>query len=49
MKSRSFVDVEDGIDGVERFDLDDGEEGEAHCGRLSKRQDELWLAIASSG
>jgi len=32
MKSRSNVDVEDGVDGVERFDLEDGGEGEARCG-----------------
>ena len=32
MKSRSYADIEDGVDGVERFDLDDGGEGEAHCG-----------------
>ena len=32
MKSRSYVDVEDGVGGVERFDLDDGRESEARCG-----------------
>ena len=29
MKSKSFVDVEVGIDGVQKFNLDDGGEGEA--------------------
>jgi hypothetical protein len=32
MKRRSYVDVEDGIDRVERFNLEDGGEGEARCG-----------------
>ena len=31
-KSRSYVDIEDGIDRVERFDLDDGRKGEARYG-----------------
>jgi hypothetical protein len=26
-----FVDIEDGIDGVERLDLDDGRGGKARC------------------
>jgi len=30
--NRSYVDVEDGVDGVERFNLEDGGEGEARCG-----------------
>ena len=29
MKSKSFVDVEVGVDRVQKFDLDDGGEGEA--------------------
>lgn len=49
MKSGSFVDIEDGIDEVERFDLDDSGEGEARYGRSMEHRDELRLAIASSG
>ena len=40
MKSKSFVDVEVGVDRVQKFDLDDGGEGKACCGASGG----LWLA-----
>ena len=52
MKSRSYVDVEDGVDGVERLDLDDGRGGEAHYGasrRAMASCNKLWPATAGYG
>ena len=52
MKNKRCVDVEDGIDGVERLDLDDGRGGEAHYGasrRAMASCNKLWPATAGYG
>ena len=36
MKSNSCVDIEDGVDRVERLDLDDGRKGDTRCGALGR-------------
>ena len=49
MKGKSFVYVEVGVDGVQKFDLDDGGEGEARCGVSGQAMASCsmrWLAVA---